>query len=1336
MDNTRKMNRFLLPLLLLGTSLLLSQSNADSLELAVSEPFIGKGIPYYKNFQPTEYYGDEQNWAACQGSEGIMYFANNTGVLEYDGTTWRKIEISNNAAVFGLDIDDLGTVYVGGQDEFGYLKASDSGPLNYVSLKPKLNDKELQFGSVRKVHATSKGTYFVTDNYIFILDASGDMVTIKYSEGLNSNMSFTVNDTPYIWSYLNGLEKMQGTKRIGIIPPEVLVEKAISGVTLLKGELLLASFNHGLFLWKEGKLVPFATQHLNLFTEGIIYCLTVLSSGDIALGTYGKGIIIISNDGKINMAFDNDVGLPESTIYNLYQDRQNGLWATLSKGISRIENPSRFSLYNTAVGLKGSINDCKYVDGKLYAMSNFGGFVMDPKATRNTGIPFFDPIEGIDTPSSALLPTKFGLLGCTDRGTFLINNKKAVKISSRACTGLVPSEVDLKRIWAMNAKGMFSVYYKNGNWVTEGYLKEYKNEPCLITPLSNGNLWVSTRVNGMDYVKFPRSPNNQILRDSPIIKNYDTLSGLPQMKGNTAFKLGEYVAFATRNGLYHFDQTRDTCVTSNLLGSKYTDYNRRISWSQIDSQGLIWLYSELSGTAELIRGKISDQNVFEYLATPFNRFASSRAIYGTSPGPDQNSFFYGEDGIIQYNGLLKEKIHLEVPALVRKVTLNDSVLNWGFESRPSFLPFGKNSMIFEYSIADFDEVSANKYQYQLEGYDTTWSDWTLGSKKEYTNLPEGIYRFRIRAKNIYNLISKEGFYNFQILAPWYRTLWAYLIYMLLFIGFLFTILRWRSRQLKAQKQALEKLIAIRTSEVRHQANQLKIQAEKLQELDKAKSRFFANISHEFRTPLTLIKGPIEQLEQNFNEKLNMETVKMIRRNANRLLKMVNQLLDLSKIDEGSLKLAPTEGDVYKCLRAAAASFNSHAAQRNMDYRVEIPHTMLWASFDRDKLENIIYNLLGNSFKFTGDGSKISFFAEYTEYELQIKVSDAGKGIPTEKLPFIFDRFFRVDNSNTRDKGGSGIGLSLSKDLVELMDGTITVSSEVGKGTFFAVQLPIQEIKTRQKNTVEDSEQIEKAAVKKPFALTRADKRNLPTILLVEDNKDMRNFITEQLIKFYKVRASVNGEDGFQRALSSAPDLVITDLMMPKMDGIELCKKLKTDVHTSHIPVIMLTAKAGMENKIEGLETGADDYLTKPFDGKELLVRTKNLIEQRRRLRELYSNKEVQIDPKKVTVTSMDQNFLEKVLALLEENSPNSDFGVPQMQDALAMSKTQLHRKLKALTNEAPGELLRNFRLKRAAQLLSQKADSVTQIAYKVGFNNLSYFAKCFKELYGVAPSSF
>jgi signal transduction histidine kinase/DNA-binding response OmpR family regulator/Tfp pilus assembly protein PilF len=511
----------------------------------------------------------------------------------------------------------------------------------------------------------------------------------------------------------------------------------------------------------------------------------------------------------------------------------------------------------------------------------------------------------------------------------------------------------------------------------------------------------------------------------------------------------------------------------------------------------------------------------------------------------------------------------------------------------------------------------------------------------------------------------------------------------------------------------------------------------LQALDQLKSNFFANISHEFRTPLTLIKGPIEKLEQDPDEKLTRGEIKMIRRNTNRVLGLVNQLLDLSKIDQGKLRLKPTEGDIFKCLRAAAASFNSHAAQRNMDYRVEIPNEILWVAFDRDKLEKIVYNLLSNAFKFSEDGEMVAFKAKYVDEELKIQVSDSGKGISEEKLPYIFDRFFQVDNSFTKESEGSGIGLSLSKDLVELMDGTITVSSEEGKGTYFTVQIPLQKIETGQ--TVPDAVgiKVDKAMTKsKTFELGKTDTRDLPQILIVEDNEDMRQLIKSQLLKNYKIVEAVNGEQGLKMAVSNPPDLLITDLMMPKMDGMELCQNLKTTLETSHIPIIMLTARAGEANKIEGLETGADDYLTKPFSAKELSARVANLLSQRQRLRQYYSENQSTVDPKRITTTSLDRKFLEQVLELLEKNHSDPDFGVPQMQRELAMSKTQLNRKLKALTQESPRDLLRNFRLKRAAQLLGQKADTVTQIAYQVGFNNLSYFAKCFKERYGVSPSSY
>jgi signal transduction histidine kinase/DNA-binding response OmpR family regulator len=508
---------------------------------------------------------------------------------------------------------------------------------------------------------------------------------------------------------------------------------------------------------------------------------------------------------------------------------------------------------------------------------------------------------------------------------------------------------------------------------------------------------------------------------------------------------------------------------------------------------------------------------------------------------------------------------------------------------------------------------------------------------------------------------------------------------------------------------------------------------RLKELDTLKTKFFTNISHEFRTPLTLIKGPIELAEESPEKPMPLENIKMVRRNANRLLKLVNQLLDLSKIDAGGLNLEPSEGNIFKCLRAAASSFSSHAAQRNMDYQIKIPSRSLWASFDRDKLEKVAYNLLSNAFKFTPDNETVVFSAIYDSGRLQMEVKDTGQGIPAKGLHKIFDRFYQVDDSFTREKEGTGVGLALTKELIELMEGVIFVESEVDQGTLFKVIIPLEEILTSQQDidtdtlyAEDDLEVLERSALQEQSESEKS-------ILIIEDNVDMRHFIRQQLVDEYRIIEASEGQTGLEKAKNHTPDLIITDLMMPQIDGMTLCKELKLNIHTSHIPIIMLTAKAGIENKIEGLETGADDYLTKPFNTLELQVRVKNLMQQRDKLKELFT-KSGFVHPKEVTVNSMDEQFLQRVLDLFEEKYADPDFGTSDMQESLAMSKAQLHRKFKAITSQTPGELLRNFRLKRAAQILKQDGENVTQVAYAVGFNNLSYFAKCFKSLFGVTPS--
>lgn len=512
--------------------------------------------------------------------------------------------------------------------------------------------------------------------------------------------------------------------------------------------------------------------------------------------------------------------------------------------------------------------------------------------------------------------------------------------------------------------------------------------------------------------------------------------------------------------------------------------------------------------------------------------------------------------------------------------------------------------------------------------------------------------------------------------------------------------------------------------------------QRLKEIDKMRSQFIASISHEFRTPLALIKGPIEECLRHPERQLTIDKAEMINRNSNRLIRLVNQLLDLSKLDAGSLRLETKDGDIFKFLRVICSSFESYAQRNAILYVLRIPEVPLFGCFDHDKLETVVYNLLSNAFKFTSTQGRIEVRVLWERPNLTLEVSDTGKGIHPDHLPHIFDRFYQAGSVVNEIHEGTGIGLSLVKEVISLMQGTVIVESELGKGTEFKLNFPLQESngivsEISIPNWSRGISQGEKAVLSNNVA----ENSDRESILVVEDSADMLSFLCDQLGYQYAILRATNGKEGLSLARHEVPDLIVTDIMMPQMNGMEFCEHLKKDSLTSHIPVIMLTAKEGLENKLEGLETGADEYITKPFDERELFVRIKNLIEQRKELRKKFTQ-QITLQPKNIAVSSVDALFLEKVEVAIEQNLSSSEFGIPQLQDFLAMSKTQLHRKMKALTDHAPGEFLRHYRLKRAAQLLEQDGGNITEIAFAVGFGSLSYFTRSFKELYGLSPSEY
>jgi len=556
-------------------------------------------------------------------------------------------------------------------------------------------------------------------------------------------------------------------------------------------------------------------------------------------------------------------------------------------------------------------------------------------------------------------------------------------------------------------------------------------------------------------------------------------------------------------------------------------------------------------------------------------------------------------------------------------------------------------------------------------------------------------------------------------------------------------------RLENLRQNLENIVKERTAE-------LERKNVKIMEMDQMKTRFFSNISHEFRTPLTLILSPLEDfLVDREIPAHKKDTMEMMHRNAVRLLGLVNQLLDLSKIDAGSMKLNLVYYDLNKVLRQIGRSFIPLAERKKIKFFVSIPEETFNCFFDRDKMEKILVNLLSNAFKFTPEKGEIHCFVTSKDSkrgddvrDIELTVKDTGPGIPAELLEKIFDRFYQVENGWKKETSGTGIGLSLVRELAALHHGEIRVESDVTNGSSFTVNLPLgkDHLKPQEYNIAKPEEDDGQSLALR-YCLTDNYKKgsdetyeitgngDRPMVLIIDDNQDIRKHIRESLARDFIIKEAVNGKEGLEKAIAVVPDLVITDLMMPEMDGLELCTNLKTDERISHVPVILLTAKAEVEDKLAGLETGADDYVTKPFNNRELAARVKNLIDQRKKLRDKYAG-QISLDVEEAKVDSIDEKFLERARKIIEKNISDCNFDVNSFYPEMGMSRMQLFRKMKALVNQTPNELIRNLRLQRAAQLLKHNYGNVAEVTYEVGFNNLSYFAKCFKDKFGLLPSEY
>lgn len=637
------------------------------------------------------------------------------------------------------------------------------------------------------------------------------------------------------------------------------------------------------------------------------------------------------------------------------------------------------------------------------------------------------------------------------------------------------------------------------------------------------------------------------------------------------------------------------------------------------------------------------------------------------------------------------------------------------------LDYDENFITLDFSGLNFAHPSYTFFRYQLEGFDKEWMEAISENSQGraiYNNLPPGRYIFRVSTAGNNKIWGAEAQLSFVIRPPFWNTMIARIIYFLLFCILIYVFVLFMNRKNH------QKLVRMQREEAQRQK----------EELDQLKFRFFTNISHELRTPLTLIITPLEMLKRKISDESVKKQLNNIYRNAQDLLGLVNQLLDFRKLEMKGEKLHLMNGDLEEFVISASNSFLPVAVDKHIDFTCRTLHRAFYMYFDRDKVHKIINNLLSNAFKFTPDGGKITIMLTTEEKSgrqyVRITVSDTGIGIPETELSLIFNRFYQVKKQE-EEHSGTGIGLHLIKEYVELHGGEVMVESSLGQGATFSVYLPMdltpKEVYQNDSMGNELLEQLETS-----FSATVDNRKKL---LIVEDNKEFRTFLKEQLNEFYYLVEAADGEEGEQKAIDENPDLIISDIMMPKVDGIELCRRIKTNVQTSHIPVILLTARTADDVQITSYEVGADSYMSKPFNFDMLMVRVEKLIEQQERRKQEF-NKNIEVNPSLITITSVDEQLIQKALECIERNIDNTEYAVEELSRDLGMTRMNLYRKLQSITGNTPSDFIESIRLKRAAQYLQGSQLTMVEVADLVGFSSASYFTKCFKEMFGLLPTQY
>ncbi|WP_078063477.1 hybrid sensor histidine kinase/response regulator transcription factor [Bacteroides ihuae] len=1317
--------------------------------------------------------GLSNNQVNCiiKDSRGFMWFGTSSGLNRYDGYRMRQYFGSeNNSSLWG---DAISAIQ---EDSRGYLWLSvgasyilyDRNKDSFIrDFKGELSKLGIICSSVKSIYVDANKDLWAYDGAkLFYYQFSSKKLS-KFYQGKNASclsegeiMSMTHSREYYYVIHRSGvIEKLHA--RTGKV---VLRNNFLSKHSDFSGEGLhiyqdvdsnlwvYTDVSKGLWRWnvETGIWTYFGIDSSkHPLSHDFIRSVIDDRKGNIWIATDHGGINLLNKDTETIVYLKNDPEIPTSVNSNsiicLYLDDEGIMWTgSFKKGISYYsETAQKFRPYYLKDSSQSIYKyDVNSIDedfqNNIWMGTDGNGLVKVNKSTGDASVYKAsnrqkDAVGNVivslyrDSKDKLWIGTFLDGLSCYDNGTF--THYKHDK---------TPNSIARDNVWAIDED-------RHGNiWL--GFL--------------NGGLQMYDPLkNTFETYKLGESESDLGVMDLFCRRGKFLYVGTAYGLGilNTDTKKSEKL-YGNRKGSQEFSDKFLNCLFYDSRGLLWLGGNRGISILDERTDSLIYLDKKEGLYDNIVRGIVEDDNKNMWVMTSsglsniiVNVDPVNKSFNWTIHNYDENDGLLGRNfggrlyknrngeiiiggsngyNIINPNYIVYNKILSKVTFTGLKIgnteinvdSLYDDrvILKRGIDqTRELELNYSDNIFFIEYSALDYSHPLKTKYAYKLEGLNTNWI-YTNESKISFTNLNPGEYVLKIKAAN------SDGFWNEDassmviiVHPPFWLSIYAYLLYLLLFLSAIYYVV------CQIRRKHYEKL----------KIQRIEMEAERQRKINEMKLRFFTNISHDFRTPLSLIITPLEKLIEDNNASPMASRLQMIHRNAVQLLNLVNQLLDFRKLDVKGDTLMLLHGDYVYFVREVCESFVEYAEKKSINLSIYSSLQHLEMSFDKDKIRKVLMNLLSNAFKYTPDGGCVVVRIEVdvnqmAERKVKVSVEDTGIGISDEEKPCVFDRFYQI--AQPKLNYGSGIGLHIVKEFVNLHGGDVMLSDNKPCGSIFSFTIPV--------NAADKSEKI--------MLLNAADNALLPqepreepnkallsAILIVEDNEDFRLFVADSLKDAYVVLQAVNGEEALKVLQANAVDVIVSDVMMPVMDGLELCHRVKNDINLSHIPVILLTARTTDEHKLEGLSEGADDYITKPFNLNILKLRINKFIEWNKKNHERF-RRTIDINPSEITISSLDEKLIAKAVKIVEDNMSNTEFSVEELSSSIGMSRGHLYKKLLSITGKTPIEFIRIIRLKRATQLLGKSQLNISEIAYEVGFNSPKIFAKYYREEYNMSPSEY